>query len=106
MISRDYESAVTTGKAHWFTYFAHDPAGQKLVVGLTRDPETSETDRVLEFCKVKSIHEDWIDHDEQSIEGLLGASEEKCGPDFRYLLVTDQREIEIVAGTQGSIYDA
>lgn len=79
---------------------------QKLVVGLTRDPESSKTQRILEFHQVRSIRDYWIDRDDECMEGLLGAHETESGSDIRYVLATDQREVEVFAGTQGLVYDA
>ncbi len=93
------------GQARWITSFAHDATTQSLVVGLTSDPETYETDRVLEFREVRSVCDHWIDRDDECMESLLGAHETQRGSDFRYVLMTEQREIEILAGTKGLIHD-
>jgi hypothetical protein len=101
----NFEDAVTAGKAHWITSFTYDAVAGRLVVGLTHDPECSQTERVLEFDEVANISHRWTDRDDECMEGLLGAHEEESGPIIRYTLVTDQREIEVRATTRGSIYD-
>jgi hypothetical protein len=43
----------------------------------------------------------WTDRDDNRVEGLLGAHEEEVAGTFRYLLVTDQREVEVTTRKPG-----
>ena len=104
MTAPDFEEAVTRGKAQWFTSFKHDSASEELIIGLTHDPEHSATQRVLEFHEVRDMEQHWMDRDDECMEALISAEQEGDSV-FRYLLVTDQREIEFRAGSRALIYD-
>lgn len=94
MKSRDFEAAITVGKAHWITSFHYDTAARKFVIGLTWHPESPVTERIVEFNPVKAINFEWIDRDDECLEGLLGASEFADKTGIRYLLNTEQRKID------------
>lgn len=96
MAEEDFENALTRGKAQYFTKMP-EAGGGTIEFGLTSDPETGVTQQVLTFRGVTRFSSHWTDRDESSNEGLMGAHEKIVSGGFQYCLVTDQREIEIVA---------
>ena len=105
MSTPTFEDDATRGQAQWLTSVKYDPAARELVVGLTHDPERSETQRVLHVAEVSSVADLWIDRDDNCMETLIGAYEQKTNSCIRYTLVTDQREIVFEAGKSASIHD-
>ena len=76
-----------------------------MIVGLTRDVSQLSPQRVIEFSGIQNFVSRWLQRNEDQIEGLLGAHEDQSGDRFRYLLVTDQREIELSTLSRASIKD-
>lgn len=93
-MTEDFEQSVVGGKAHWITSCVHEPAASRLVIQLTDNVDSSEPTRVVEFIDIQQLETHWSDRDDDRIEGLLGAHEEEVAGIVRYLLVTDQREVE------------
>ena len=93
-MTQEFEQAVVRGKAHWITSYVYEPAASRLVIELTDNVESPEPTRVVEFTDIQQLEIRWTDRDESCIEGLLGAHEEEVAGIVRYLLVTDQREVE------------
>jgi len=106
--TQDFEQVLTQGKALcvWVTEFSHNMAVAKLMVGFTHVPEHSETQRVAHFFGVQQVESLCLDRDDESMEGLIGAHESPISPGFRYVLVTDQREIEFTAAEKATVHDA
>jgi hypothetical protein len=100
-----FEDAVTHGLAQWLTFVKHDHITRDLVVELTHDPGSLATQRIIRFADVTTVEDCWIDRDDGCMETLMGAHENETGSDFRYTLVTDQREITFKTGKRGMIYD-
>jgi hypothetical protein len=96
-MTQDFERSIVRDKAHWITSFVYDPTSSKLVIALTDDPESSESTRFIVFADVDQLESEWTDRDNTRLEGLLGAHEEEIAGLVRYLLVTDQREIEVLS---------
>ena len=93
-MTQEFEQAVVRAKAHWITSYVYEPAASRLVIELTDNVESPEPTRVVEFTDIQQLEIHWTDRDESCIEGLLGAHEEEVAGIVRYLLVTDQREVE------------
>ena len=96
---------LTQGKALWVTSVLHDAVARILVVGFTHDPEGSEAGRVARFSGVEQVESRWQDKGDGCMETLIGAHETSSGGSFRYVLATDQREIELAATEKASVYD-
>ena len=104
-MSRSFEQALTHGQAQWITSAVHDPAASRLVVSLTHDVAQLKARRVIEFGGIQAIEHRWTHREDNCAEGLLGAEEDAHDGRYRYLLVTDQREIEFIANYRASIKD-
>jgi hypothetical protein len=100
-----FEDTVTQNRAQWLTLVRHDPIAKEFVVELTDDPERSVTQRIVRFAGVPSVEDSWVDRDDDCIETLIGAHEDEISSGIRYVLVTDQREITVVAGMKATIYN-
>jgi hypothetical protein len=100
-----FEDKVTQRQAQWFTYVKYDAAKRELIIGMTHDPERAETQRVLHFADVQSVTDTWHDRDDDCMETLIGADEQAARSGWRYMLVTEQREIVLEAGKSARIYD-
>lgn len=105
MATPTLEDELTRGQAQWLTLVKFDPGAREFTVGLTHDPESTATQRVAYFVEVQSVTDAWIDRDGSSMEGLLGAHEQKTSSGIRYTLVTDQREITFEAGQRARVAD-
>lgn len=105
MHAPSFEDEVTRGQAQWLTSAKYDPSAKEFVVGLTHDPERSEIQRVLHFSEVQVVRDFWTDREDNCMEGLIGAHEQRTNSGLRYTLVTDQREITFEAGKRVRIYD-
>jgi hypothetical protein len=103
MTTPTFEDEVTRGQAQWLTSVKYDPGTREFIVGLTHDPESAATQRVVYFAEVQSVSDSWIDRDFGCMEGLLGVHEKETNSGIRYTLVTDQREIALVAGKRARI---
>jgi hypothetical protein len=101
--TEDFEQSVVRGKAHWITSFVYEPAASRLVIQLTDNVDSPEPTRVIELINIQQLEIHWSDRDDNRIEGLLGAHEEKAAGIVRYLLVTDQREVELTTGKKALI---
>ncbi|MGV3532400.1 MAG: hypothetical protein ACO1QR_08520 [Chthoniobacteraceae bacterium] len=99
-----FEDAVTRGLAQYLTRVSHDLGAREFIVELTHDPD-SETQRIVRFAGVSALDEFWNDREDHCMEGLLAAYEEENASGFRYLLVTDQREIALATEQLAVIYD-
>ena len=100
-----FEERVTLGYARYITSFHHDTANGSLLVGITKDTERFATDRLLRFNGVDEIQNEWIDRDDERMEGLIGVHEDKDSAWIRYTLVTEQREISFYAQKEADILD-
>lgn len=96
-MTQDFEQSIVRDRAHWITSFVYDSTSSKLVIALTDDPESSKPTRIVVFADVAELASEWTDRDGTCMEGLLGAHEKDVAGLVRYLLVTDQREIEVLS---------
>src|SRR5712672_3600057 len=96
-MNRNFEQALTLGQALWITSCIHESAVSRLVVAFTHNVDQSRPVRILECGGIQDIEHRWLQRNDNHVEGLLGAHEDVCGEPYRYLLVTDQREIEFTA---------
>jgi hypothetical protein len=94
-MTREFEQSVVRGKALWITSLVYEPAASRLVINLTDKVDSLEPTRVIELIDIQQLEIHWTDRDDNRMEGLLGAHEEEVSGIVRYLLVTDQREIEL-----------
>jgi hypothetical protein len=101
----DFEQLLTQGKTQWITSLSHDAAARRVAVGFTHHPEQPETERIARFSGVERVEARWQDREEGCMETLIGAHETSGGGFFRYLLVTDQREIEFAAAEKAKVYE-
>lgn len=104
-LPRDFEKLLNQGKAQWITTLSHDAAARKVAVGFTHHPDQPETKRIARFSGVARIQSRWQDREDGCMEALIGAHETSGGGSFRYLLVTDQREIEFAAAEKAEVYE-
>jgi len=105
-MSQDFEMSIVRGKAHWVTSIVHEPASARLAIWLTHDEDTFKPTRVIEFADVQKLKSQWTDRNDGTIEGLFGAHEEELAGVIRYLLVTDQREIQLDTRRTAVIHSA
>jgi len=105
-LTQDFEQSIVHGKAHWITSVVHEPASSRLVIWLTDNEESFKPTRVIEFIDVQEFDSQWTDRQDDWIEGLLGAHEKQLTDLVHYLLVTDQREIELITRTKAAIRSA
>jgi hypothetical protein len=96
-MTQAFECRIVVGNAHWITSLVHEPAASRLVIELSDEEGSFEPTCAIEFIEVQRLESRWSDRDEGAIEGLLGAHEEELAGLARYLIVTDQREIEVLA---------
>jgi hypothetical protein len=104
-MTQEFEESIVRGKAHWITSVVHEPACSRLVIWLTDIEGSIKPTRAIEFSEIQQIESRWGDKDEGSMEGLLGAHEEERASLVRYLLVTDQREIELTTRRKAVVKD-
>jgi hypothetical protein len=102
-MTQDFEQSIVRGKAHWITSVVHEPAASRLVIWLSDDEDSFKPTRAIEFIYLQQFESRWSNQDEGSVEGLLGVHEEEQAGLVRYLLVTDQREIELTTRRKGAI---
>ena len=102
-MTQDFEQSIVHGKAHWLTSVVHEPASSRLVIWLTDNEDSFKPTRVIEFVDVQEFDSRWTDRKDGWVEGLLGAHEKQLADLVHYLLVTDQREIELTTRTKAAI---
>lgn len=102
-MTQNFEQSLVQGKAHWIISIVHEPASSRLVIGLTDNEDLVKPTRVIEFPDVQRFESRWTDRQDGRVEGLLGAHEERLTGLVHYLLVTDQREIELTTRTKATI---
>ena len=106
MSQREFEQRVTEGKAQWITSISDLANSSALIVNLSHDNERFSVGRVLEFHGVQNVEILWTAREDDRLEGIVSAHENKKDSNgFCYLLVTDQREIRINTERQAIIYD-
>lgn len=105
MPEQDFEQILTQGRVRWITAFTYDIAARSLVISLTHEPDKTLPQRVVRFVGVERIESRWQDRDNESQEMLLGGHEFPTPCGFDYILITDQREIELAVTTQVSVTD-
>ena len=102
-MTQDFEQSIARGRAHWITSVVHEPDSSRLVIWLTDNEDTFKPTRVIEFLDIQQLETRWICREDGCIEGLLGAHEEELAGLVHYLLVTDQREIELTTPKKATI---
>jgi hypothetical protein len=102
-MTRDFEQSIVRGKAHWITAIVHEPASSRFVIWLTDTEDFQNSTRAIEFVDIQQLESRWTDQKDGRIEGLLGAHEDEVAGLFHYLLVTDQREIELTTRRKAAI---
>jgi len=102
-MTQDFEQSIVRGRAHWITSVMHEPASSRLVIWLTDNEDSFKPTRVIEFIDVQQFDSRWTDRKDGWVEGLLGAHEKQLTGLVHYLLVTDQREIELTTRTKAAI---
>jgi hypothetical protein len=103
-MSEDFEQSITRGKAHWIASVVHEPASSRLVILFSDNEDSSTPTRAVEFFDIRQLESRWTDQREGWLEGLLGAHEEELADGIRYRLVTDQREIGMIAGRKAVVH--
>jgi hypothetical protein len=96
-MTETFEQSIVRGKAHWIASIVHEPATSSLVIWLTDNDDSFKPTRAIKFFDIQQLESRWTDRKEGWVEGLLGAHEEELAGLIRYLLVTDQREIELTS---------
>ena len=102
-MTQDFEQSIVRGRAHWITCVVHEPASSRLVIWLTDNEDSFKPTRAVEFLDIQQLETRWICREDDCTEGLLGAHEEELAGIVRYLLVTDQREIELTTRKKATI---
>ncbi len=93
------ERRLTSGKASYVLKVGHDPERHTLIVQLSSTPETMSPTASLQCVEVSQVEHQWYDRNLDCIESFLGLHLERDGALYRYLLVTDQREIVFLASS-------
>ena len=78
-------------------------ASSRFVIWLTDNEDSFEPTRVIEFIDVQEFDSRWTARKDGLVGGLLGAYEKQLTGLVHYLLVTDQREIELTTRTKAAI---
>jgi hypothetical protein len=103
-VTQNFEQSIVQGRAHWITSFVHEAAFSRLLIWLSDNDDTFKPTQVIEFTEIQQFESRWSDRKDGWIEGLIGAHEEERGGLVLYLLVTDQREIELTTRAKALIH--
>lgn len=102
----DIERRLTGGKASYVIEVRHDPEQQTLVIELTCNPDNVQLSTSLRCVDVSLVEHRWYVRDSECMEGFLGLHLERVGTRYRYLFVTEQREISFCTSTPATVVAA
>ena len=94
-MKRDFEAEITDEHAQWIVSCTYDAAKCSLVINLSSTLDVLKSERTIEFSGVDKLKYRWSQRNRTDVEGLLGGHESEEHGCYRYLLVTDQREIQL-----------
>ena len=94
-MSSSFEDRITLGLVQWITLVEANDSAESLRIGLTHNPEKSATEKSLYFTGVTQVVSEWEDRNDECMESIIAAHEEKDGEQRRYLFHTEQRRLWI-----------